>query len=247
MSQMWGKENRVAYTTNGGNTQQDTSRYCTSTNTQAPFLNCPPEAWRRRRDCGALRTKSIVRISYSIDEKESLETPQHPLPVFPKTNQCDTVPSAILFRAAVPHNCSHPPSNFPGIPPQPHHFINSIRTSFALPLSDIQALLTQVLQARCSFEMPNTKLTIPRVLTVAGSDSSGGAGIEADLKVITANGCYGMTAITALTAQNTLGVDSIHHIPGPFLRSCLEAVLSDVGTDVVKTGYHPYFPIIEWI
>ena len=88
--------------------------------------------------------------------------------------------------------------------------------------------------------MPNTRPAIPRVLTVAGSDSSGGAGIEADLKVITAHGCYGMTAITALTAQNTLGVDSIHHIPGPFLRSCLEAVLSDVGTDVVKTGYHPY-------
>ncbi|PWW78506.1 hypothetical protein C7212DRAFT_293581 [Tuber magnatum] len=84
--------------------------------------------------------------------------------------------------------------------------------------------------------MPNVGRTIPRVLAVAGSDPSGGAGIEADLKVITANGCYGMTAITALTAQNTLGVDDIHHIPGPFLRSCLEAVLSDVGTDVVKTG-----------
>ncbi|PUU77833.1 Phosphomethylpyrimidine kinase-domain-containing protein [Tuber borchii] len=84
--------------------------------------------------------------------------------------------------------------------------------------------------------MPNAEIAIPRVLTIAGSDSSGGAGIEADLKVITANGCYGMTAITALTAQNTLGVDSIHHIPGHFLRSCLEAVLSDVGTDVVKTG-----------
>ncbi|CAZ79947.1 unnamed protein product [Tuber melanosporum] len=84
--------------------------------------------------------------------------------------------------------------------------------------------------------MADTKRTIPRVLTVAGSDSSGGAGIEADLKVITANGCYGMTAITALTAQNTLGVDSIHYIPGSFLRGCLEAVLSDIGADVVKTG-----------
>lgn len=104
-----------------------------------------------------------------------------------------------------------------------------------------------MLQARRSFEMPNAEIAIPRVLTIAGSDASGGAGIEADLKVITANGCYGMTAITALTAQNTLGVDGIHHIPGPFLRSCLEAVLSDVGTDVVKTGYHPYFPKINWI
>lgn len=107
--------------------------------------------------------------------------------------------------------------------------------------------MTQVLQVRRSFEMPNAEIAIPRVLTIAGSDSSGGAGIEADLKVITTNGCYGMTAITALTAQNTLGVESIHHIPGPFLRSCLEAVLSDVGTDVVKTGYHPYFPKINWI
>lgn len=78
--------------------------------------------------------------------------------------------------------------------------------------------------------------SIPRVLTIAGSDPSGGAGIEADVKVIAAHGCYGMTAITALTAQNTEGVRGIHIIPPEFLRSSLEAVLDDIGVDVVKTG-----------
>lgn len=78
--------------------------------------------------------------------------------------------------------------------------------------------------------------SIPRVLTIAGSDPSGGAGIEADIKVITAHGCYGMTAITALTVQNTEGVKGIHVVPPEFLRSSLEAVLDDIGADVIKTG-----------
>lgn len=76
----------------------------------------------------------------------------------------------------------------------------------------------------------------PRVLTIAGSDPSGGAGIEADIKVITAHDCYAMTAITALTAQNTEGVRAIHMVPPEFLKSSLEAVLEDLGVDVVKTG-----------
>lgn len=78
--------------------------------------------------------------------------------------------------------------------------------------------------------------SIPRVLTIAGSDSSGGAGIEADVKVITAHGCYAMTAITALTAQNTEGVRGIHTVPPAFLRRTLAAVLDDIGADVVKIG-----------
>lgn len=82
---------------------------------------------------------------------------------------------------------------------------------------------------------PRSK-SIPRVLTIAGSDPSGGAGIEADIKVITTHGCYGMTAITALTAQNTEGVRGIHIIPPEFLKSSLEAVLDDIGADVIKTG-----------
>lgn len=79
-------------------------------------------------------------------------------------------------------------------------------------------------------------MTPPRILTIAGSDSSGGAGIEADLKVFTAHKCYGMTAMTALTAQNTTGVVDIHPIPVEFLRKTIKAVVEDVGVDVVKLG-----------
>ncbi len=76
----------------------------------------------------------------------------------------------------------------------------------------------------------------PRVLSIAGSDSGGGAGIQADLKTIAAMGCYGMTAITALTAQNTLGVRSIHGVPPEMLRDQIDAVMEDVGADAVKIG-----------
>ena len=64
-----------------------------------------------------------------------------------------------------------------------------------------------------------------RVLTIAGSDSGGGAGIQADLKTIAANGCYGMSVICALTAQNTLGVTGIHAVPVDFVRAQMDAVL----------------------
>jgi hydroxymethylpyrimidine/phosphomethylpyrimidine kinase len=76
----------------------------------------------------------------------------------------------------------------------------------------------------------------PRVLTIAGSDSGGGAGIQADLKTISSLGCYGMTAITALTAQNTLGVQAIQSIPASFLKTQLQSVLDDIGVDAVKIG-----------
>jgi len=75
-----------------------------------------------------------------------------------------------------------------------------------------------------------------RVLTIAGSDSGGGAGIQADLKTFSANGCYGMSVITALTAQNTVGVSGIHPVPVDFVRQQIEAVLSDIGADAVKIG-----------
>lgn len=75
-----------------------------------------------------------------------------------------------------------------------------------------------------------------RVLTIAGSDSGGGAGIQADLKVITLLGAFGMSAITALTAQNTLGVAGVHPVPADFVRRQAELVLDDIGADVVKTG-----------
>ena len=75
-----------------------------------------------------------------------------------------------------------------------------------------------------------------RVLTIAGSDSGGGAGIQADLKTFAALGCYGMTAITALTAQNTTGVRSIHPVPPAMLADQIDAVVEDIGVDAVKIG-----------
>ncbi|KHO01166.1 Phosphomethylpyrimidine kinase type-1 [Metarhizium album ARSEF 1941] len=75
-----------------------------------------------------------------------------------------------------------------------------------------------------------------RVLVIAGSDCSGGAGLEADQKVLAAHGCYAMTATTALTAQNTTGVKGIHVIPAAFVQQQIEACIEDVGVDVVKTG-----------
>ena len=67
------------------------------------------------------------------------------------------------------------------------------------------------------------------------------SGLEADQKVIAAHGCYAMTATTALTAQNTLGVQGIHAIPSEFVKKCIDACASDVGVDVIKTGIEESF------
>jgi hydroxymethylpyrimidine/phosphomethylpyrimidine kinase len=75
-----------------------------------------------------------------------------------------------------------------------------------------------------------------RVLVIAGSDSGGGAGIQADIKAVMAMGGYATTAIAALTAQNTLGVDGVHPVPVAFLRRQIEVVLEDIGADAIKTG-----------
>ncbi len=77
---------------------------------------------------------------------------------------------------------------------------------------------------------------VPRVLSIAGSDSSGGAGIQADLKTLAALGCHGMSAVTALTAQNSLGVQAIHAAPPAFLAQQITSVLGDIGADVLKIG-----------
>ena len=77
---------------------------------------------------------------------------------------------------------------------------------------------------------------IPRVLIVAGSDSGGGAGIQADLKTVTALGGYGATAVTALTAQNTLGVFGVVPVDPEFVAQQIEVVLDDLGADAIKTG-----------
>ncbi len=84
-----------------------------------------------------------------------------------------------------------------------------------------------------------------RILTIAGSDSGGGAGIQADLKAITLLGGYGMSVITALTAQNTTGVRAIHEVPARFVEAQIDAVLSDIGADAVKTGMLANAEIIE--
>jgi len=75
-----------------------------------------------------------------------------------------------------------------------------------------------------------------RVLTIAGSDSGGGAGIQADVKTISACGCYTMTAITAVTVQNTVGVSDVHPVPVNIIQGQINAVLSDIGADAVKIG-----------
>jgi hydroxymethylpyrimidine/phosphomethylpyrimidine kinase len=77
---------------------------------------------------------------------------------------------------------------------------------------------------------------VPRCLTIASSDSGGGAGIQADLKAFAALGCWGTSAIVALTAQNTVGVTAIHECPPEVVRAQIEAVLDDIGADAVKTG-----------
>jgi hydroxymethylpyrimidine/phosphomethylpyrimidine kinase len=79
-------------------------------------------------------------------------------------------------------------------------------------------------------------MTVPRCLTIAGSDSGGGAGIQADLKAFAAAGCFGTSAVVALTAQNTIGVTAVQELPPGFVRAQLEAVFDDIGVDAAKTG-----------
>jgi hydroxymethylpyrimidine/phosphomethylpyrimidine kinase len=86
---------------------------------------------------------------------------------------------------------------------------------------------------------------IPRVLTIASSDSGGGAGIQADLKAFARCGAHGMSAIVALTAQNTLGVSGVHELPPAFVQAQIDAVLDDIGADAVKTGMLFSAPLIE--
>src|ERR687891_2589899 len=77
---------------------------------------------------------------------------------------------------------------------------------------------------------------MPRVLSIAGSDSGGGAGIQADLKAFAACGVHGMSAITAITAQNTVGVSAVHQVPGEVIVEQVRQVAEDIGVDAVKIG-----------
>ena len=86
---------------------------------------------------------------------------------------------------------------------------------------------------------------MPTALTIAGSDSGGGAGIQADLKTFAAHGVYGTSAIAALTAQNTIGVSGVHVVPDDFVTAQIEAVVADLGCDAVKTGMLANSTIVE--
>jgi hydroxymethylpyrimidine/phosphomethylpyrimidine kinase len=92
---------------------------------------------------------------------------------------------------------------------------------------------------------PEPVIGIPRALTIAGSDSGGGAGIQADLKVFFALGCHGMSAVTALTAQNTKEVAAIHPVPPTFVIAQIDAVADDIGVDAAKTGMLASTEIVE--
>lgn len=116
--------------------------------------------------------------------------------------------------------------------------VRALRTAGAAGVAVVSALCAAddpALAARAFRAQWQTPL-VPRVLSVAGSDPSGGAGIQADLKSIAANGGYGMAAITALTAQNTQGVWDVHVPPAEFLRAQLDAIHADIVIDAVKVG-----------
>src|SRR5213596_1839032 len=89
--------------------------------------------------------------------------------------------------------------------------------------------------------------SIPRCITIASSDSGGGAGIQADLKAFAAAGCFGTSAIVALTAQNTMGVAEVLEVEPAFVRAQLEAVFADIGVDAAKTGMLFSAPVIETV
>jgi hydroxymethylpyrimidine/phosphomethylpyrimidine kinase len=90
-------------------------------------------------------------------------------------------------------------------------------------------------------------MSVPRCLTIAGSDSGGGAGIQADLKAFAAAGCSGMSVVVALTAQNTVGVTAVEEASPEFVLAQLEAVFSDIGVDAAKTGMLFSAAIVETV
>jgi hydroxymethylpyrimidine/phosphomethylpyrimidine kinase len=94
---------------------------------------------------------------------------------------------------------------------------------------------------------PEPHAQYPRLLSIAGSDSGGGAGVQADLKTFAALGCFGTTAITALTAQNTTGVRAIHAVPLDMLAAQIDAVVEDIGVDATKIGMLHSAPTIETV
>ena len=90
-----------------------------------------------------------------------------------------------------------------------------------------------------------TVVNVPKAMTIAGSDSGGGAGIQADLKTFAALGVYGTVTLTAITAQNTVGVSGVHEIPTDMIVAQMDAVMGDIGADAVKTGMLSSQEIVE--
>ena len=90
-------------------------------------------------------------------------------------------------------------------------------------------------------------MKIPKAMTIAGSDSGGGAGVQADLKTFAALGVYGASTLTAITAQNTVAVTTVHDIPTDVITAQIDAVLTDIGADAVKTGMLSSSDIIECV
>ena len=88
---------------------------------------------------------------------------------------------------------------------------------------------------------------IPKAMTIAGSDSGGGAGIQADLKTFAALGVYGASALTAITAQNTVAVTAVHELPVDLIAAQIDAVVTDIGVDAVKTGMLSSAAIVETV
>ncbi|MBT2486686.1 MULTISPECIES: bifunctional hydroxymethylpyrimidine kinase/phosphomethylpyrimidine kinase [unclassified Microbacterium] len=130
--------------------------------------------------------------------------------------------------------------------PLPCVAIGGVRIDDSEALQEAGAAGLAVVSALCAAADPRAEAgefvrrwragAVPRVLSIAGSDPSGGAGIQADLKSIAANGGYGMAALTALTAQNTRGVRAVHVPPTDFLRAQLDAISDDITVDAVKIG-----------
>ena len=96
-------------------------------------------------------------------------------------------------------------------------------------------------------QRPTANAARPKALTIAGSDSGGGAGIQADLKTFSALGVFGASALTAITAQNTVGVTAVHEIPTEVISAQIDAVITDIGADAIKTGMLSSSAIIECV
>ncbi len=108
-------------------------------------------------------------------------------------------------------------------------------------------MITCIRHNACVFYMEMSTAPPPRALTIAGSDSGGGAGIQADLKTFAALGVFGTSAITAITAQNTLGVTAVAEVPVEVIADQIEAVVTDIGVDAVKTGMLSSSEIVECV